>query len=120
MRLTQQRKKKMATRYTLQDASGSYSWMVENLDRSDYQLMTDDEIASWVNDLIDATAFDADLDNAAEGMPFPRFGYTTAQRFENADEWVAFKKEEMLEDVEAEREAAIKYLKHWIAEVIEA
>jgi hypothetical protein len=107
----------MAKRFSLQDASGSYSWITENCDNSDYQDFSDSDIRDWVNSLIDTTSFEAELEDAAEQQQYPRYGYWTSQVFENEDEWLTFKKAEMLEDVESEREAAFNYLKQWIAEV---
>lgn len=113
----------MATKvqFSLSDATGSYSWITEGCDVNDYQHMTDEEIAKWVDELINQQQemFDADLreaeDEYSASGSFPRYGYTTAQRFESVEEWVAFKGAEAQQAVADEREAAVKYVKNWIA-----
>lgn len=103
--------------FTAQDASGSYDWIVENCDRDDYLSLTDKNIYAWVDTIIDQSKT-TDLyaiEDKAETLNYPRFGYTTADRFENAEEWLAFKRQEIEQDYLAEREYVFAYLKAWIA-----
>ena len=107
-----------ATRsYTMEDASGSYSWLVENYDPADFQAMTDEEINAWVDREIATAKENAgyDLEKKLEDMTFPRMGYTTDQKFENADEYEAFKHAEIESDLNGEHEYVVKFLKSWIA-----
>jgi hypothetical protein len=103
--------------YTMEDASGSFDWMVENMDPADCQSMTDAEIYAWVDREI-ATAKEQcgyELDEQIEGMTFPRMGYTTTQKFENAEEYEAFKRAEIESDLNGERESVFSFLKNWVA-----
>jgi hypothetical protein len=103
--------------YTLEDASGSYNWIVKNCDRADFQGSTDQEIIEWAEREIATAKENAiyALENKLEGMTFPRMGYTTAQTFEDIDEYEAFKRAEIESDLNGELEYLIKFLKSWIA-----
>lgn len=103
--------------FTMEDASGSYSWMVEGFDPADFQTMSDAEIYAWI-DQQTSLMKDADLleiEQQAESNVYPRYGYTTAQVFENEDEWLQFKREELAEDLKNERTYVFDFLKQWIA-----
>lgn len=105
--------------YTMEDAGGSYNWIVEALDVTEYQTMTDEEIGKWVDTLIE-TAKEVEIANLSdvvddEELTFPRFGYTTAQVFENAEDYAAFKRDEIESDLNAERDILIQFIKGWIA-----
>lgn len=104
--------------YTLEDQSSKpLDWIVEGCDPADYTSLTDDDFGKWVDTLIDNEKENDtyDLDKALDTMIFPRYGYTTAQIFENANEYRAFKLQEMNDDFAAERADVIAYLKAWVA-----
>lgn len=46
---------------------------------------------------------EAEIEEAAETGSYPRFGYTMAQVFETAEEWITFKKSELSEAITARR-----------------
>lgn len=101
--------------FTMADPSGTYDWMVEGAD-PDLD-MTDEEIGGWVDGLIITAKENAvwNLELAIPTLKFPRWGYTTADRYENADEYRAFKMAEIESDLNAERPHVIQFLKDWIA-----
>lgn len=104
--------------FTLRDASGSYAWLWENMDAADCASMTDDEIYAWVDEQISHSK-EMDtyaIEERAETLSYPVFGYTTAEKFENADEYIAFKIDELNSDMQADRESAFSAIKAWIAE----
>ena len=102
--------------YTMEDASGAYSWIVTDLHRDEMKDMTDSDIYSWVDTLIKQEKENElfGLEDQAANKSYPCFGYTTAQVFNSADEYVAFKKQEIETDLSAEREHVFKYLKEWL------
>lgn len=46
---------------------------------------------------------EAEIEEAADAGSYPRYGYTTAQVFESAEEWITFKKSELREAITARR-----------------
>lgn len=102
--------------FTAQDASGSYAWIVENCERSDYQKMTHEDIYAWVDTIIDqCKEHDLyDVENKAETLTYPRYGYTTADVFQDSDEWLAFKRQEIAGDYVSEREYIFNWINDWI------
>lgn len=99
------------------DQSDPFRWIVENLDPADSAGMTDEQIGAWVDTLIEQT-IEQDgfaIEAQAEELTFPRYGYTTDDVFEDSESWRAFKHQELLSDLQAERESVIAYLKNWIA-----
>ena len=106
-----------ATRcWSLQDAGGSYSWIVENYDSKDFQTMTDDEIHAWADQLIDQERDESarQIESWAENKHYPCFGYTTATILENADEYIAYFKADFESDMVGEREYVFDWIKTWI------
>lgn len=103
--------------YTMEDASGTYNWFVEGLARADYQNMTDAALLEWIDTHIEITKSSDlnELEESIQEMEFPRMGYTTAQTFENAEEYIAFKTEEIESDLKNERESLLSFVKAWIA-----
>ncbi len=103
--------------YTMKDASGSYNWLVINMDAADCQSMTDAEIYTWIDREIANSKENAivELEAKIKDMTFPRMGYTTSQKFEDADEYEAFKRAEIDTGLSGEREPLFKFLKSWIA-----
>jgi hypothetical protein len=108
--------------YTMEDGTGSYTWIVEGLDVKDYQTMTDEEIYAWIDREIENVKERAfvDLEESLSSLSFPRMGYTTAQVFEDVEEYEAFKRAEIEEDLKAEREVVFNFIKLWISENSEA
>lgn len=104
--------------YTLQDAAGSYSWLTEGLDPAEYADFTDGQLAEWVKTYVEIEIERdiADAEEAARELSFPRFGYSTTQVFEDKDEYLDFKREEIRSEVEADAENAIAYLRTWASE----
>ena len=105
--------------YTLEDAGGSYDWIVENMEPADCQDMTDADLRDWVAELIN-TAKELDIAEMEEWAKrdetkYPIFGYTTAQVFDTPEEYIQFKTEEIASDFEHEREYVFDWLKQWIA-----
>jgi hypothetical protein len=104
--------------YTMEDASGGYDWMVEGMAPADCQRMTEKDIREWVDTLIAQAKeeAEAELDNSIEDLAFPRMGYTTTKTFENADDYRAFKLDEIESDLNSERQHVFNFLKSWIEE----
>lgn len=108
--------------YTLEDQSSKpYAWITENCDPADYQQMTDAEIYDWIDQLIahEKEEDTRQIEEWAEKRRYPSYGYTTAQVFENADEYTAFHTQQLEDDMKDEREYVFKHLKHWIASAAE-
>lgn len=102
--------------YTLEDAGGSYSWIFENIDRDDCKHMTDDDIYAWVDQLIDTEAgYDEQRIEDNPPTRYPAYGHSTADLFETADDWIAWKKQELQNDMKAERAYVFALIKDWIA-----
>lgn len=102
--------------YTLEDASGSYSWIVEALNGADYQTMTDAEIHAWIDTLISNTKdYDVvEVEARAYEQSYPRYGYTTADVYEDAESWLTDKLSEIDSDYADERESVFRFIKNWI------
>jgi len=101
--------------YTLGDASTSpYDWLVENMEPADCAGMTNGEIYAWIDQQI-SIAKDSDIQELKndEDRVYPRFGYTTAQVFEDEESYITFKTEEINEDYAKEREDVFSWLKEW-------
>lgn len=101
--------------YTLKDASGSYAWIVENMQRSDVASMTDDELTAWVNDLIDdAKGYDLEkIEDAAPAQTYPRYGYSTADVLNDEDEYLAYWRGWVERDYADESPQVVAWLKAW-------
>lgn len=106
--------------YTMTDESGSHDWITENWDHKDYQDWSDADIYNYVDTLIENEIFhqqeENNLEEKAYEMKYPRYGYTTADVFENPEEYIAFKKDEIETDLKNERETVFGYLKSWITD----
>lgn len=103
--------------YTLEDNSSMpYDWITRDADRDFSQGMTDVEIYAWVDRLIEeAQEGDlGELEEDAENTTYPVMGYSTTQIFEDADEYITFKTEEINEDYAVEREHVFNLIKTWI------
>lgn len=102
--------------YTMEGISGSYGWLVENMDTADCQNMTDADIYAWIDCAIAFSKENAiaKLEANIEDMTFPRLGYTIDQKFQDADEYEAFKRAQIDSDLGQERERVFDFLKSWI------
>lgn len=78
-------------------------WILENIDIDALKSMTDDDLMAWAKDACEPGREMAiyDLDDSEGNVEFPRFGYTTAQVFEDWDSYRAFKIEDINEETEA-------------------
>lgn len=60
-------------------------------------------VATLSNELFNEfEARSANIEARAERGDFPKFGHTTAQVFETAEEWMLWKLQDTLEDLQAE------------------
>lgn len=75
--------------------------------------MTDEEILEAVKPYVSAAKdlAELELEEKLENAVYPRFGYTTAQVFENSDEYEVFLRQALAEEVEEYEEALIRIVK---------
>lgn len=104
--------------FTLEDASGSYDWIVEGADPAEVATMTDEEMGTWVDTLIEHSKEQDryEIEERAASKSYPCYGYTTAQVFENEDEYIAAWLADMEEDYKVERGEVINLIKEWASE----
>jgi len=102
-------------RFTLMDASQSYDWIVEGADPAEVATMTDEEMGTWVDTLIEHSKEQDryEIEERAASKSYPCYGYTTAQVFENEDEYIEAKRTEMEADYTDERDDVIRWLRTW-------
>lgn len=100
---------------TLQDAGGSYSWIVESMDVSTDAPETYEQVAEWVNELIEQRIEVEiyDLDAKVEDLTFPLMGYTTAHMYEDVDQYIEEKSKEIEEELKAEFDAVFFFILDW-------
>lgn len=108
-----------ATEYTFSLESGDmadpYAWIIEGVTPAD---VTENSIGGWVDVLIENErdrVISAINDNADQ-LVYPRYGFTTAQVFETPDEWVAWRMSLLDEDIDAERDSVTRYIESWLRE----
>lgn len=103
--------------YKMTDDGGNYDWILEGLDIRDYHDFTDEQIGEWVDALIEQSIEQeiVSMEADSEDLAFPRFGYTTAQEFEDLESYLEWKREEISSDLRAERDTMIDEIKDWIA-----
>ena len=101
------------------DSSEPYDWIIQDADKEACRDATDDDINRWIDEVIEYAIEYDDLaiEQQAENLNYPVYGYTTAQQFQNEDEYIAFKKQELRDDLAAERSAVFQFLKSWIADL---
>lgn len=104
--------------FTLADDAGSFNWITEGLDPADYQHMTDAEIYTWIDSHISSTIDrdEADIEERASELEYPVWGYTTDQQFQNEGEYITFKKQELRDDLAAERDEVFEFIINWIGD----
>jgi len=102
--------------FTMKDGSGSYGWIWENLDVQDCHQMSDKEIYEWVDEHIaNVTTQDTyAIDLRAKDIRYPVYGYTIADVFQNAEEYIASKINELENDMKQERDKVFSAIKEWI------
>ena len=102
-------------KFEMTDASGSYDWMLENLDPDDAPKMLDSEMHDWIDNQISIAREQlvTQIHAAAELTSYPVFGYTTAQVLENEDAYIQFTTEDMDETLVSERENMFQHFKTW-------
>jgi hypothetical protein len=102
--------------FTMEDASGSYSWIVEGMSAKECIHLTDAAIYEWIDGLI-AISKEMDrseIEERAETQTYPKMGYTTSQVFENDDEYLTYKHDEIDSDYASERARVFEFIKAWI------
>lgn len=104
--------------FTLEDASGSYDWIVEGADPAEVATMTDEEMGTWVDTLIENSKEQDryEIEERAASKSYPCHGYTTAETFESEDEYIAARTADMEEDYKVERGEVINWIKEWARE----
>lgn len=102
--------------FTMEDSSGSYRWITEGLDPKDSIRATDAELRAWVETLLEFSKEQdwAEVERRAEEYTYPRFGYTTNQVHQSADEYLNAKRQEIEDDYAGERQRVFDFLKMWI------
>jgi hypothetical protein len=98
--------------FTCADYSGSFGWIVdgvepEQIDASRIEAMADQAISQT------AESDTNDVESSAYSMTFPKFGYTTAHVYQDAEDYIDQKKDEIASDLAAERSEIIAFLNNW-------
>lgn len=96
--------------FKLSDSGGSYTWIFEAYTDEQMRSVSDDEIAAEVDFHLEVAKAEyiASLSEGAEDRDYPRWGYSSADRLENAEEYEAYYRSFMEDEITEEREAAIK------------
>lgn len=100
--------------FTLQDSSGSYSWIFENMENS----LSDQEIYDWIDFQIEIAKEQdiLEIEERAEKLTYPRYGVSNADRIDDSDDYIDYWTMSINEDYENEREFVFKMIKSHLEE----
>jgi hypothetical protein len=105
--------------FTVSD-NGDFGWITQDMDtQQDYSDVDDDTLNEWVDQVIERTIEYDDMwiEQQAQNNSYPMYGYTVAKVFVNEDEYIASKKQELRDDLAAERDEIKQFIKSWIADL---